>query len=366
MSRLFTPLTLRELTVPNRVWLSPMCQYSAGADGVPGDWHLVHLGARAAGGFGMLITESTAVSPEARISARDTGLWSDAQVAGWRRITGFAHAQGTPIAVQLGHAGRKASAFAPGEGRGTVPAGEGGWTPLAPSPLAYRGFASPVEATESDLARIVADFAAAARRAVDAGFDAVEIHAGHGYLLHQFLSPRANQRTDHYGGEFGNRVRLLLEVVDAVRAAWPAERPLLVRLSATDWVEGGWTAAETADLAPLLHDRGVDLIDVTTGGLDPDQRIPVAPGYQVPFAEQVRARTALPVGAVGLITEPEQAEAILAAKSADVVLLAREALRNPAWPLHAAETLDPGSAREKYPWQYLRAAPAEGAPARRD
>jgi 2,4-dienoyl-CoA reductase-like NADH-dependent reductase (Old Yellow Enzyme family) len=282
MTKLFTPLTLRELTVPNRVWLSPMCQYSAGGDGVPTDWHLVHLGARVTGGFGLILTESTAVSPDGRISAQDTGLWSDAQVAGWRRITAFAHMHATPIGVQLGHAGRKASTRAPGHGRGSLPAPEGGWTALGPSPLPYRGFAAPAEAGTGDLARIVADFAAAAGRAVDAGFDVVEIHAGHGYLLHQFLSPRSNQRTDAYGGTFDNRVRLLLEVVDAVRGTWPAGSPLLVRVSATDWVEGGWTPEETVDLALLLRDRGVDMLDVSTGGLDPDQRIPVAPGVPGP------------------------------------------------------------------------------------
>ncbi|GAA4711666.1 NADH:flavin oxidoreductase/NADH oxidase [Pseudonocardia yuanmonensis] len=357
MSALFTPVTLRGLTLPNRIWLSPMCQYSAGADGVPTDWHLVHLGARVTGGFGLVLTESTAVSPEARISPQDTGLWSDAQVAGWRRITGFAHAHGTPIGVQLGHAGRKAATFAPGSGRGSVPVGQGGWTALGPSPLAYRGYATPAEATAADLERIVADFAAATARAVDAGFDVVEIHGGHGYLLHQFLSPLANRRSDRYGGSFDNRVRLLLEVVEAVRGAWPAERPLLVRISATDWVDGGWTPEETVDLAPLLQDRGVDLVDVTTGGLDPDQRIPVGPGYQVPFARRVRAKAAVPVAAVGLITEPDQAEAVLDEGSADVVLLAREALRDPAWPLRAAAHLEPGTVRDRYPRQYLRAAP---------
>jgi 2,4-dienoyl-CoA reductase-like NADH-dependent reductase (Old Yellow Enzyme family) len=365
MSKLFTPLTLRELTVPNRVWLSPMCQYSAGGDGVPTDWHLVHLGARVTGGFGLILTESTAVSPDGRISAQDTGLWSDAQVAGWRRITAFAHMHATPIGVQLGHAGRKASTRAPGHGRGSLPAPEGGWTALGPSPLPYRGFATPAEAGTGDLARIVADFAAAAGRAADAGFDVVEIHAGHGYLLHQFLSPRSNQRTDAYGGTFDNRVRLLLEVVDAVRGTWPAGSPLLVRVSATDWVEGGWTPEETVDLALLLRDRGVDLLDVSTGGLDPDQRIPVAPGYQVPFARQVRAKaTQLPVGAVGLITDPDQAEAVLAEGSADVVLLAREALRDPSWPLRAAARLEPATVRDRYPGQYRRAAPDPGAGAR--
>ena len=357
MSALFAPLELRGVTLPNRIVLSPMCQYSAGADGVPTDWHLVHLGARVTGGFGLVLTESTAVSPEGRISPRDTGLWSDAQVEGWRRVTAFARAHGTPIGVQLGHAGRKASTYAPGSGRGSIPAAEGGWTALAPSAVAYRGYAEPAAMSTADLARVVADFAAAAGRAVDAGFDVVEIHAGHGYLLHQFLSPLANHRTDAHGGTFDNRVRLLLEVVDAVRGTWPADRPLLVRLSATDWVDGGWTPPESVALSRLLRDRGVDLVDVTTGGLHPDQRIPVGPGYQVPFAADVRDRTGLPVGAVGLITEPEQAEAVLAGGSADVVLLAREALRDPSWPLRAAGVLDPDGAAARYPSQYQRAVP---------
>ncbi|MDX3109594.1 NADH:flavin oxidoreductase/NADH oxidase [Nonomuraea angiospora] len=355
MSALLSPLTLRELTLPNRVWLSPMCQYSAGPDGVPTDWHLVHLGARVTGGFGLVLTESTAVSPEGRISPRDTGLWSDEQVAGWRRITAFARAHGTPIGVQLGHAGRKASTFPPGLGSGSIPAADGGWTALGPSPLAYRGYATPAQASAADLGRVVADFAAATRRAAEAGFDVVEIHAGHGYLLHQFLSPRANRRTDRYGGSFDNRVRLLLEVVDAVRGAWPAGRPLLVRVSATDWVDGGWTPEETVDLARLLHEHGVDLLDVSTGGLDPDQRIPVGPGYQVPFARQVRDKAVLPVGAVGLITDPDQAETVLGEGSADVVLLGREALRDPSWPLRAAARLEPATLRDRYPRQYLRA-----------
>jgi 2,4-dienoyl-CoA reductase-like NADH-dependent reductase (Old Yellow Enzyme family) len=357
VSVLFSPLVLRDLRLANRVWLSPMCQYSVGADGVPGEWHLVHLGARVLGGFGLVLTESTAVSPEARISPQDTGLWTAEQVAGWRRITDFAHSQGTPIGVQLGHAGRKGSTFAPDLGRRTVPADEGGWTALGPSPIAYRGYATPREATDTDLARIVADFAAAARRAVDAGFDVVEIHAGHGYLLHQFLSPRSNRRTDSYGGSFANRTRLVREVVEAVRGEWPAGRPLLVRLSATDWVDGGWTPEETVDLALVLRGIGVDLLDISSGGLDPDQKITVGPGYQVPFAREVRAKTALPVGAVGLITAPDQAESILAEGSADVVLLAREALRDPSWPLRAAARLEPDTTRTIYPRQYARAAP---------
>jgi 2,4-dienoyl-CoA reductase-like NADH-dependent reductase (Old Yellow Enzyme family) len=341
---LFTPLTLRGLTVPNRTWLSPMCQHSVeAADGVPTDWHLVHLGARAVGGFGLILTESTAVTPDGRISPQDTGLWNDAQVAAWSRIVDFVHDRGTPIGVQLGHAGRKASTFAPGRGSGSVPAAAGGWEAVGPSAVAYEGYAVPRAATTADLDAIVAAFAAATGRARAAGFDVVEIHAGHGYLLHQFLSPLSNRRTDAYGGSFDNRVRLLREVVDAVRGAWPDDRPVLVRLSATDWVEGGWTPEETADLALLLRDRGVDLVDVSTGGLDPAQQITVGPGYQVP------------IGAVGLITEPRQAEEVLAAGSADVVLLARQALRDPSWPLRAAHELGVPGAKDLFPTQYARA-----------
>ena len=353
MTHLFTPLTLRGLTVPNRVWLSPMCQYSAEA-GVPTDWHLVHLGARAVGGFGLVLTEMTGVSPEARISPQDTGLWNEAHVEGWARIVDFVHGRGALIGVQLGHAGRKGSTYAPGRGTGSIPAAAGGWTAVAPSALAYEGFAAPRAATTGDLAAVVAAFGAAAGRARTAGFDVVEIHAGHGYLLHQFLSPLSNRRTDAYGGSFDNRVRLLLEVVDAVRGTWADDRPLLVRLSASDWVDGGWTLEETADLALLLSARGVDLVDVSSGGLDPAQQITVGPGYQVPFARHVREKTSVPIGAVGLITDARQAEDILAEGSADIVLLARQALRDPSWPLRAAHELGVHGAADLFPPQYVR------------
>ncbi|MFC5751477.1 NADH:flavin oxidoreductase/NADH oxidase [Actinomadura rugatobispora] len=362
MTRLFTPITLRALTIKNRAWLSPMCQYSVETgDGVPADWHLVHLGARAAGGFGLILTESTAVSPDARISPQDTGLWNEDQVAGWARIVDFVHAHGAAVGVQLGHAGRKGSAFAPWHGRGPLPVDQGGWSVLGPSPLAYPGLAEPREATAEELAGVVRSFRDAARRAGAAGFDLIEIHAGHGYLLHQFLSPLSNRRTDRYGGSFENRTRLLREVVDAVRGVWPDGMPLLVRLSASDWIEGGWTPEETADLAGTLRERGVDLMDVSSGGLDAAQRITVGPGYQVPFARRVRAEAGVPVGAVGLITRPEQAEAVLAEGSADAVLLAREALRDPSWPLRAARELGAGPVESLYPRQYLRAA--TGTPA---
>ncbi|MDQ1104965.1 NADH:flavin oxidoreductase/NADH oxidase [Nocardioides zeae] len=363
---LLTPTTLRSVTVPNRVWLAPMCQYSA-TDGMPNDWHLAHLGARVTGGFGLVLTEATAVVPEGRISPEDTGIWNDEQAAAWRRITDFAHTWSphgsTPIGIQLAHAGRKASTWAPwrggqdgsGRGRGSVPLDQGGWTTLGPSASAYEGFAEPREMTTDEIAAVVTAFGDGARRAHEAGFDVVEVHAAHGYLLHQFLSPLANQRTDAYGGSFENRIRLVVEVVDAVRAAWPEEKPVLVRLSATDWVEGGWTPEESTRLAAVLAEHGVDLVDVSSGGLDARQEITAGPGYQVPFATQVRS-AGLPVGAVGEITDPDQAEEILATGLADVVLLARVALREPAWPLRAAAELGVGRRSAPYPAQYTRGA----------
>lgn len=357
MPSLFDPITLQDLTIDNRIWLSPMCQYSVDKqDGVPTDWHLVHLGSRAALGYGLVLTEATAVTPEGRISPQDTGIWNDEQVVGWRRVVEFAHAQGTPIGVQLAHAGRKAATHAPWLGQGTAPESDGGWPTVGPSAVAFEGYATPAELTTRQIADLVAAFAEAARRADDAGFDVVEVHAAHGYLLHQFLSPLANHRTDAYGGSFENRIRLVLEVVDAVRAAWPAGKPLLVRISATDWVDGGWTVAEAAELGGLLREHGVDLVDTSSGGLDPDQQITVGPGYQVPFARDVRTKGGVATGAVGLITEPAQAQQILDEGSADVVLLARVALREPAWPLRAAHELGIARNEAPYPEQYRRGA----------
>lgn len=355
MPGLFDPITLRDVTVRNRIWLSPMCQYSA-VDGVPTDWHLAHLGARAIGGFGLVMTEATAVVPEGRISPQDTGLWTDEQAAAWRRIVDFLHAQGAAAGVQLAHAGRKASTYAPWRGTGSVSSTDGGWETVAPSAIAHGEHAAPRALAVPEIDLIVEAFAAAARRADAAGFDLVELHGAHGYLLHQFLSPVTNRRTDAYGGSFDNRIRLLLEVVDAVRAVRPAGRPLVVRLSATDWIDGGWTVAESIDLARILRERGVDLIDVSTGGLDPAQRITVGPGYQVPFARDVRIKAEVPTGAVGLITEPAQARQILDEGSADVVLLARAALREPGWPLRAAHELGVPAADAPYPPQYRRGA----------
>ncbi|MGS0685017.1 NADH:flavin oxidoreductase/NADH oxidase [Nakamurella sp. GG22] len=357
MTSLFDPITLRGLTARNRIWLSPMCQYSVEhEDGVPTDWHLVHLGSRAVGGFGLIITESTAVTPDGRISPQDTGLWNDEQVRAWRRIVDFVHEQDTRIGVQLGHAGRKSSTYAPWRGTGSVPADQGGWQAHAPSAVAFGNYAEPAELTVDQIADIVVAFGDAARRAVDAGFDLIEIHGAHGYLAHQFLSPLSNRRTDGFGGSFQNRCRFLLEAVDAVRANWPDDKPLVVRLSATDWVDGGWTIQDTTELGSVLAAKGVDLIDVSSGGLDPRQKITVEPGYQVPFARDVRTKAGIATGAVGLISEPAQAQQILDEGSADLVLLARAGLREPAWPLRAAHESGIPAAQAPYPAQYTRGA----------
>ena len=355
MSALFTPLTMREVTLRNRIGVSPMCQYSS-ADGFATDWHLVHLGAFATGGAGLVLTEAAAVLPEGRISPHDLGLWSDAHVAMWQRIAAFVRAQRAAIGVQLAHAGRKASTHRPWEGGGAVDPADGGWTNvMAPSAIRYSDrYPQPVALDEAGILHVIAAFRAAAARARACGFDIVELHAAHGYLLHEFLSPLTNQRTDAWGGDFAGRTRLLVRVVDAVREVWPESQPLFVRVSATDWAEGGWSPHDTVALARLLAPRGVDLIDCSSGGLVSHQQIPVAPGYQVPFARQVRHEAQVPTAAVGLITEAAQAQAIVAEGSADLVLLARELLRNPRWPLLAATALG-----ETGPWppQYERARP---------
>ncbi|WP_151084849.1 NADH:flavin oxidoreductase/NADH oxidase [Nocardioides cynanchi] len=353
MSYLFEPLTLRGTTIRNRVWVSPMCQYSS-RDGRPSDWHLVHLGAFAQGGAGLVMSEATAVSPEGRISPQDAGIWNDEQAADYRRINDFVRGQGATTGIQLAHAGRKASTRAPWLGRGYVPVEEGGWQTVGASPIGYSDWPAPRELTAEELSEHPRLWAEAARRALDAGYEVAEIHAAHGYLLHQFLSPLTNRRTDAYGGDLAGRSRLLLEVVDAVREVWPDDQPLFVRLSATDWVSGGLDVADTAEVATLLAGRGVDLVDVSSGGNSPDQQITVEPGYQVPFAARIRQTSGLPVGAVGLITEPQQAEKILADGEADAVFLARELLRDPHWAQRAAETL---GADTYWPDQYLRARP---------
>jgi 2,4-dienoyl-CoA reductase-like NADH-dependent reductase (Old Yellow Enzyme family) len=356
MTGLFTPLRLRETDIRNRVWVAPMCQYSA-VEGVPDDWHLVHLGSFARGGAGLVLTEATAVSPEGRISPVDTGIWNDEQAQAWSRIADFVRDQGATAGMQLAHAGRKASTRPPFEGRGWVPPEEGGWDAVGPSAVGYPGLPDPRELTADEIDRVVTDFARAAERALEAGFEVLEIHAAHGYLLHEFLSPLSNRRTDEYGGSFGNRVRPLLRVVESVRAVVPDAAPLFVRISATDWVDGGWSVDDSVALARLLREAGVDLVDVSSGGNAPAE-IPLGPGYQVPFARRIREETGIATGAVGLITEPEQAERVVAEGSADAVLLARAMLRDPHWALRAGHELGvPVGGGVTWPRQYLRAAP---------
>lgn len=338
MSALFSPLSLREVNFSNRAWVSSMCQYSA-RDGIVGDWHLVHLGAFATGGAGLIMAEASAVTPEGRISIHCPGLWNDEQVDAWSRVTNFVHSQGTKIGIQLAHAGRKGSTMAPWEDHVTATAEEGGWTTVAPSVIAFEGYPEPRQVSTSEIAALVTSFADAARRALAAGFDLVEIHAAHGYLLHQFLSPLSNHRTDVYGGTFENRIRMLCEVVDAVREVIPHETPLFVRISATDYAQGGWDLSESVELARVLKTMGVDLIDVSSGGNIAGVKIPLGPGYQVPFAQQIRNEVNVPTSAVGLITEAHQAEEIIASGQADATMLARAMLRNPRWALHAAEEL---------------------------
>jgi 2,4-dienoyl-CoA reductase-like NADH-dependent reductase (Old Yellow Enzyme family) len=345
MSALFQPFTLRGVTIPNRVWMAPMCQYSAEPEGpgtgTPNDWHFTHLAARAAGGTGLILTEATAVSPEGRISPYDLGIWNDAQVEAFRRITRFLVSQGTVPGIQLAHAGRKASTDRTWTGGAPLGPDARGWQPLAPSALAFdERHAVPTELTTDQISEIVGQFADAARRALAAGFEVAEVHGAHGYLINEFLSPHSNHRTDAYGGSYENRTRFALEVVDAVRAVWPQDKPLFFRISATDWLEeDGWTADDTVRFASDLQAHGVDLLDVSTGGNAAGVRIPTGPGYQVAFASQVKAGTSLPVAAVGMITETEQAEKILANGDADAVLLGRELLRNPSWARHAAREL---------------------------
>ncbi len=351
VSRLLSPLTLRGTTFRNRIFVSPMCQYSS-EDGMPDTWHLVHLGSRAVGGAACVLTEASAVSPEGRISPEDAGIWNDAQAAAWAPIAAFLQEQGAVPGIQLAHAGRKASTYKPwAVERNSIPVESGGWPAVAPSAIAFGRYATPQALDAEGIAKVVRDFTAAAVRAQQAGFVVAELHAAHGYLLHEFLSPLSNTRTDEYGGSFANRVRLLLEVSEQVRAVWHG--PLLVRLSAQDWTPGGWTLEDSVQLAPLLAERGVDLVDCSSAGLHHEQQIAVAPGFQVPFAGAIR-KAGIATGAVGLITEALQAEAVLEQEQADVVLLARELLRDPYWPLKAAAELGDEIA---WPLQYVRARP---------
>jgi len=353
VSRLFSSLTLRGTTFRNRVWVSPMCQYSS-RDGHPTDWHLVHLGALAQGGSALVMTEATAVVAEGRISPVDAGIWTDAQAADYERITAFVRGQGAVPGIQLAHAGRKASTRPPWHGRGYVTPADGGWRTVGPSPVGFADWPAPRELSPSELEALPGAWAAAAGRALRAGFEVAEVHAAHGYLLHEFLSPLTNRRTDAWGGDLAGRSRLLLAVVDAVRAVWPDEQPLFVRLSASEWVPGGLDVDDVARVAAELKDHGVDLVDVSSGGNSPEQQVQDGPGYQVRFARRVREVSGLPVAAVGRITEPRQAEKIVADGDADAVFLARELLRNPHWPQLAAAEL---GAEVHWPDQYLRARP---------
>jgi len=357
---LFSPFQLRSVEFPNRIAVSPMCQYSS-RDGFATDWHLVHLGCRAQGGAGLVMTEASAVLPEGRISPADLGIWKDEHIPGLERIARFIHSQGARAGMQLAHAGRKGSMAPPAAGERLVAPEEGGWQPVAPSPIAFAPhYAQPAALDQAGIDNVIRAFAAAARRALAAGFDVVEIHGAHGYLLNEFLSPLANQRHDSYGGSFDNRTRLMLQVVDAVREAWPSHLPMLVRISATDWVEGGWTIEDSIELAKRFREHGVDLVDVSSGGIAPGAKIPLGPGYQTPFAARIRAEAGIPTAAVGLITEAEQANTIVAEGAADMVFMARAMLRDPYWPLHAAAAFEQAAS---WPVQYLRAAP-QNSPSR--
>jgi 2,4-dienoyl-CoA reductase-like NADH-dependent reductase (Old Yellow Enzyme family) len=361
MAHLFDALPIRDVVLANRIVVSPMCQYSS-RDGFANDWHFVHLASRAVGGAGLVFTEASAVLPEARISPQDLGIWSDDHIEPLARIVRSIHDQGSVAGMQLAHAGRKASTRRPWEGQGTVPENEGGWKRVvAPSPIPFaERYPMPQALSTEGIQEIVDAFAQAAGRAGEAGFRVIEIHAAHGYLIHEFLSTLSNHREDRYGGSFENRTLILREIVSGVRSVWPEKAPLFVRISATDWVEGGWDIEQSIELARQLKPLGVDLIDCSSGGNVPHAKIPLGSGYQTPFAERIRRETGLLTGAVGMITAPVQADHIIATAQADVVIMAREFLRDPYWPLRAARELGRTSA---WPAQYLRAAP-EGSTSR--
>lgn len=352
MSKLLTPLTIKSVTLKNRIVISPMCQYSAG-DGFANDWHLVHLGSRAVGGAGLIMQEATAVSPEGRITHQDLGLWKDEHMEKLKSIVSFVHQQGSLIGIQLAHAGRKASHAIPWKGGKQLGLDDGAWQAVAPSAVPFQeGTISPVSLTDEGIKKVMDDFKKATVRAIEVGYDVLEIHSAHGYLLHEFLSPLSNHRTDSYGGSFENRIRLLIEVVKRVQEYWPKGKPLFVRISASDWTEGGWNIDESVRLSKVLKQRGVDVVDCSSGGLVPHQKITLGPGYQVPFAERIKKEAEIMTGAVGLITSAKQAEEILVSEKADLVLIARESLRNPYFPLTAARELEVDIV---WPNQYLRA-----------
>ena len=358
MSKLFERLKLREIEFRNRIWVSPMCQYSS-EDGMPNDWHLVHLGSRAVGGAGLVFMEATAVSPEGRISPSDAGIWSDGHAEAYKRITRFIKEQGAIAGIQIAHAGRKASTAEPWNGGKIVDEGYGGWETVAPSAIAFADdYPQPREVSKEDIEKATEDFVAAARRSVEAGFETIEIHAAHGYLFHEFLSPLSNKRADEYGGNLENRMRFPLEVSRLVREVVPENLPVFVRISATDWTDGGWDLQQSIEFCRRLKELGIDLIDVSTGGNVPDAKIPVAPAYQVPFAAKIRRQVGIATAAVGMITEPRQAENILLKGEADAILLAREFLREPYFPFRAAREL---SGRVDVPKQYGRAIEIESA-----
>ena len=356
---LFASLELRSITLPNRIGVSPMCQYSS-QDGFANDWHLVHLGSRAVGGAGLVIVEASAVTPQGRITPADMGIWKDEHIPNLARIVRFVNAQGARAGIQLAHAGRKASMSPPFKGEHLLTGEEGGWTTVAPSAIPFsEKYSLPGALDKTGIEAIKEAFVAATRRAQAAGFDFLEIHAAHGYLLHEFLSPLSNQRSDEYGGSFDNRVRLLLEVTAAARKTWPAHLPLSIRISATDWVESGWTIDDSVQLAKRLRGLGVDIIDCSSGGNVPNVKIPVAPGYQVRFAARIKKEAGIATAAVGMITEPAQADRIIAEGEADVVLLARQMLRDPYFAVHAAAAMEEEGT---WPEQYLRAAPPQSQP----
>ena len=350
--QLFDRVRFGNVELRNRIVVSPMCEYSA-TDGIPNDWHLVHLGSRAVGGAGLVFTEATAVSPEGRISPGDTGLWNDEQQAAWTRIVTFISEQGAVPGIQVAHAGRKGSTTLPWQGGKALTAADGAWTPVAPSAVPFSDdYPKPAALDAAGIQKVIVDFANTVRRAREAGFKVIELHGAHGYLIHEFLSPLSNNRTDNYGGSLENRARLLREIVAAVRKEWPAPNPLFVRVSATDWVEGGWDVDECVELAKLLKADGVDLIDSSSGGTSPNAKIPSTPGYQVPFAARIKREAGIPTGAVGLITDAEQAQEILDRGDADLIIMAREFLRDPYFPRRAAKEL---GVKIEAPVQYGRA-----------